>query len=103
MHDLHIHIYIHIYIYIYILDSHRSPYGDSEAVQSMAPLENVELSNDFECFFEGDFADFQRILEESAIGRIGDVEQEISKLASGFEVISLGDIDDTNGALISSI
>ena len=92
-----------MYIYIYTLDSHRSPYGDSEAVQSMAPLQMVELSNDFECFFESDFVDFDCFLEESSIGGIGDVEQEISNLTSGFEVSSPGDIDDINRAVISSI
>ena len=93
----------YIYIYIYILDPHRSPYGDCEAVQRMAPLEIVELSNDFECFFEGDFVDFDRILEERSIGGIGDVKQEISKLTSGFEVSSPGDIDVITRAVISSI
>ena len=86
-----------------MLDSHRSPNGDSEAVQSMAPLDIVELSNDFECFFEGDFVDFKRFLEVSSIGGIGDVEQEISKLTSGFEVTSHGSIDDISQAVISSI
>ena len=69
----------------------------------MAPLEIVELSNDFECFFEGDFVDFDRILEERSIGGIGDVKQEISKLTSGFEVSSPGDIDVITRAVISSI
>ena len=43
-----IYIYIYIYVYLNILDSNRSPYGDNEAVQSIALQETVESSSDFE-------------------------------------------------------
>ena len=77
---------------MYILDSHRSPSSDCDAVQSIARPEIIEPSDDFECFFEHDFGDFNRIREGNSASVISNKKSINS--TDGFEVSSPGDIGD---------